>query len=172
MNTPHLLSLAALHTAAPGVLDVVFGADGDFEGAPHWCPVLWVHGVGWADYHNWYSTGLINVWYGTYNHHRMEDCYLDLRIPSVAARLTGLCARALGNKEGSLVWRVVRVTHGWQLAAYVTPGMCTHYYWSAKGWSGPSGLNLPLAGEETPEHFLAALTTALAPRIAALKGSP
>ncbi len=48
----HLLSLADLHVAAPGVLDVVFGPDGDFEGAPRftgpvryrsaWLAVLWL----------------------------------------------------------------------------------------------------------------------------------
>ena len=37
----HLLSLADLDAAAPGVLSVVFGPDGDFTNAPRWQPPIW-----------------------------------------------------------------------------------------------------------------------------------
>lgn len=92
----HLLSLSELHTAAPGVLDVVFGADGEFEGAPNWHPPLWD---------------------GAWAHHfgavpdPIDGLALDLRVPSVACRLAGLCARAgldadHPHTSGLLHWRI------------------------------------------------------------------
>lgn len=81
----HLLSLAALHAAAPGVLGVVFGRDGEFEGAPMWEAQLWfepLHSYRTVSARYWDPDGV------------MLDLSFDLRVPSVAARLAGLCLQA------------------------------------------------------------------------------
>ena len=94
----HLLTLADLHAAAPGVLDVVFGADGDFPGAPSWAGPM----TGMARYprHSWLVwRGLFHasvgtddgLWSCTVDEWR-ERWALDCRVPSVAARLIRLCS--------------------------------------------------------------------------------
>lgn len=98
----HLLPLCDFHAAAPGVLDVVFGLDGDFKGAPDWACSLLIA----PDYGGGYilcaspqlmreGVKILFADTGTLN---MADCHFDLRVPSVAARLAGLCARALGHR--------------------------------------------------------------------------
>lgn len=93
--TTHLLSLADLHSAAPGVLDVVFGPDGDFEGRPPFVCFLRIDGE--AD-DLWGISHVLDcgMWVGCW---RVGDHALDLRIPSIAARLAGLCVRALGTSN-------------------------------------------------------------------------
>lgn len=90
----HLLSLAALHAAAPGVLDVIFGPDGDFEGAPFFVgPVRDVARYGAGGWH-WVRSvgGGFLVFIEVAAIQPIDDYALDLRVPSVAARLAGLCS--------------------------------------------------------------------------------
>ena len=143
--TSHLLSLSTLHAAAPGVLDVVFGPDGDFQGASEWrCPI-------WDS-----ENGPDGDWMGIsrYARHPIADqfdpldtMFFDLRISSVAARLAGLCNRAmlLGEME----------------IDDATADVFSRAMWgTARGWGWRDG----------HAAFLASLTLALAPRIAALGG--
>lgn len=94
----HLLLLAAIHAEDPGALDAVFGPDGDFEGAPMWHPQLLVDGAYRQAWASWDSDGrvasimvLMPCFKGVEAAPiRWDVAYLDLRIPSVAARLAGL----------------------------------------------------------------------------------
>ena len=168
----HLLSLAALHAAAPGVLDVVFGPDGDFEGAP--CTVLQVFDEArneymprtWPDIEQMIDGGGIPLRYA-----------LDCRVPSIAARLAGLCARARG----------VRVGDGWSLVCEVHPGVLyrlvgvlttgrsvTAGAWLSTGRRFHTDAKIgddvkhPPHGSD-PAAFLATLTLERAPQIAGLR---
>ena len=150
--TSHLLSLSVLHTTAPGVLDVVFGPDGDFEGAPRWtCPIAtdpdrWRLDPSPAG-RRWSIVGMVagaRTW--------PDDAALDLRIPSVAARLAGLCARAL-HHDGP-VYCYQSADDGWW---YLMP-------------KDDNGALYWIEGAASEANFLAALTLALAPKIAALGG--
>lgn len=171
--TPHLLPLSALHAAAPGVLDVVFRPDGDFKGAPPWAGPM----TSLADTarHGWLVwRGALHVsvatadghWSSTVEQWR-ERWALDLRIPTVAARLAGLCARAMGGAGDG--WRVIRRRGVWVLGRYHSPGMAQTYHWTLAGWQGHNGVNLTLTDDDTPESVLAKLTLTLAPQVAALK---
>jgi len=97
--TSHLLCLSDLEAAAPGILKVIFGADGDFKNAPPFAgPVsvikalpdlmaggyLWIHGGLTPD----------GIWDGAGRLTPFDAVALDCRVPGVAARLAGLCARA------------------------------------------------------------------------------
>ena len=153
----HLLSPAALHAAAPGVLDVIACFDGDFPDAPIFHPPLW-------DGRRW-------VWDYRWSDQPIEGLALDLRIPSVAARLAGLCARALGfGSSPAHVW-----TDGpdeWWLMSS-SAGECG--VWNNLGEPHPDyehAGDMPSIGPvDSEEHFIAALTLALAPRIVALRGT-
>ena len=150
MIPPCLLSLADLNDAAPGVLDVVFGPDGDFEGAPLFRgPVRLTDGryvsMDWLLCQPWDLAIM----------HRMAS--LDLRVPSVAAARAGELlargARALardprrtGNNPETYAWH-----QEWSLAI-------TLHRATAEKWTAADAARL------------AALTLALAPRIAALGG--
>ena len=76
----HTLSLADLNAAAPDVLSVVFGPDGEFLLAPMFRPPLW-HTDGY--------------WIWRYNEDELPGMpvSLDLRIPTVAARLLAILRR-------------------------------------------------------------------------------
>lgn len=74
----HLLYLHVLHTAAPGVLEVVGGFDGDFDGAPIFHPPLW-------DGRRW-------VWDYDWSDAHDSPLALDCRLYSVWARLVWLCS--------------------------------------------------------------------------------
>lgn len=159
----HLLTLADLHAAAPGVLDVVFGPDGDFEGAPRWAGPMTSNAdlsrYGWLVW-----GGFFHVSIATHDGHWQYNVIdwrakwaLDLRIPSVAARLAGLCARALVRDEvarcaGREIPASTSTQESVALLQYV--------------------LNVPWV-QLTPDQLrrLASLTLALAPRIAALGGT-
>lgn len=99
MNAAHLLPLSDLHAAAPGVLSVVFGPDGDFDGAPEWRPPLYMM-VGGRFVSDWLRTDDV-IWLPVPPHGRVAhgQVALDLRVPSVAARLVGLCVRASDPKH-------------------------------------------------------------------------
>jgi len=96
MNS-YLLSPAALHAAAPGVLDVVFGPDGDFEGAPYWTgPVVEIDPTGNGGVYH-VAALLSGEFVAPIEPAPMMAFYavaLDLRVPSVAARLAGLLLAA------------------------------------------------------------------------------
>lgn len=174
-----------MHRDGPGSLGVVFGPDGGFEGAPLWRPPLW--GTlrprkGNPPDENDGQTGFVFRYTLNTTMHGDADlavvmdgpaaiwgiggAALDCRVPSVAARLAGLCARALGgpsdarlrmNDESvSLVgdrWQVTwQRDGGWEIVTpddprFSCPRMRTH---------------------ETAASFLASLTLTLAPRIAGL----
>ena len=146
--TSHILSLTALHAAAPGVLDVVFGPDGDFEGAPRWTSPIWGSVTRWGEERppsfvtRWTRNGADFVtpeWDGNAG---VRAPSLDLRIPTVAARLAGLCERAADSET-------YRNNTALLISAFRA---------SAGAWFDDEAARL------------AALTLALAPRIAALGG--
>lgn len=169
MSLPaYLLSLADLHAAAPGVLDVVFGPDGDFEGAPKWRPMLSGSLKGAPGYYPlWHlgARGPVALHRDAYGYATsIDDAALDLRIPTVAERLAGLCARALG--EFGAGWRVQR-TGTWDLTDGVV-SCC----WRSDGtpWADMPQWPAVAGGPwRSDVEFLRALTLALAPRIAALR---
>ena len=77
----HLLPLASL---PPAALAVIFGPDGTFAGAPTWDPpVFWLN-----QYIRW---GWLRS-QASFEHLILPDLALDLRIPSVAARLLRICS--------------------------------------------------------------------------------
>lgn len=189
MNASHLLSLSALHAAAPGVLDVVFGPDGTFEGAPAFSPPLWT-GI-WSDRLEdpicqwgwcWGEVYMSEDGLALFDDHRqVEDAYLDCRIPSVAARLAGLCARALDVEATGQAWATeageIRPEF-WVLRYCDTAGYAASVAW-CKATGRPDRRGLSPCPPETPSlpagladvpSFLAALTLSLAPKIAALGG--
>lgn len=143
----HLLSLAALHAEDPGAIDVVFGPDGDFEGAPYFSgPILArIRGEIPISYHHVctsYEPDQIGVMRNDGTRKLCDAPALDLRIPSVAARLAGLCARAghpdLGFQDNEVIAQARYGGPSWNEA------------WAVR---------------------LAALTLTLAPRIAALRST-
>lgn len=172
----HLLSLATLHATAPGVLDVVFGLDGAFEGAPAWCGPVWARkGLEATSPYQWLTVSSLadggDVCYYEPSPDTDEDEWhavnaaLDLRIPSVAARLAGLCARALGNHHGDL-WQVfigdgtAKLESPRHAFMFVSPRLDAH----------TGAVDLPDEAFASKAAFLAALTLALAPRIRDLGG--
>lgn len=156
----HLLSPSELHAEAPGVLDVVFGADGEFLLAPMFRPPLW-HADGY-----W-------VWQYQVDDLTVQPLALDLRVPSVAARLAGLCAQALGVSIGA-GWALVCEAHPgvlYRLAGVMTTGRSvTAGAWLSTGRSFRAEAKIwddvpnPPHGPD-PHAFLARLCIALAPRI-------
>ncbi len=197
MSATHLLSLADLHAAGPGVLDVIFGPDGDFEGAPEWrCPIWYTYGrPTWmlmreGDWciqldrrGHWVALA------GTRGH--ISTCHLDLRT-SAADRLAKLCARVCLKHIGVPDAPVsVYVFDDWELCGLevYTSGRDRyrqrHFCWDGMDGGGnnhflPSGkrdlFDLPVGVVARPQpdsiSFLAALTLHLAPQIAALKDTP
>ena len=194
----HLLSLSALHAAAPGVLSVVFGSDGDFEGAPVWRPPLW--GTlrprkGNPPDENDGQTGFVfrytlnTAMRGNADPAVVMDgpaaiwgiggAALDCRVPSVAARLAGLCARALDVEATGQAWATeageIRPEF-WVVRYCDTAGYAASVAW-CKATGRPDRRGLSPCPPETPSlpagladvpSFLASLTLSLAPRIAAL----
>ena len=96
MSAPYLLSLATLHAAAPGVLDVVFGPDGDFEEALCWLPSAVVTLDGCEPQHErplfYEPFGLLMFRDGAWELVLWSVLALDLRVPSVFARMERLCS--------------------------------------------------------------------------------
>ena len=88
----HLLPLSALHAAGPGVLEVIFGADGDFPGAPIWRgPLVSCGEIVTLDHLD--ALGIFvrsPEWVRLYR--GRHDVALDCRVPSVAARLLRLAS--------------------------------------------------------------------------------
>jgi len=151
----HLLSLSALHAAAPGVLDIVFGADGDFEGAPRFTgPIAYdVRSGAYPDLrlyrhlHLGFGLGPDVCLVGDDDNVPRSRCALDCRVPSVAARLAGLCARVPFTAEDGGVTRMARQSVLNQVMREVAIGnMCTGTV-----------------------KAIVSLTLALAPRIASLQ---
>lgn len=144
---PHMLNARTLHDLAPGILNVVHGPDGDFEGAPMWRGPLYGPAYGYTP-RWWYVEGFEDgdfvtadgVTAGTY----MLD--YDCRVLSVAARLLRLCGHASDTVE--------TVNETEDLVGHLGAHMINIAPWHV-------------------EHAarVAALTLALAPKIAALGGS-
>jgi len=112
----HLLTLADLHAAAPGVLGVIFGRDGTFDDAPAWTAPIW-----WSDIRRWAYAGIgsrIEVTRERDIHGGLvqvdqrtapaEFACLDCRVPAIAARLAALCAKA---SDGGYTLSDARVIH-------------------------------------------------------------
>lgn len=159
--TKYMLPLSDLHAAAPGVLDVVFGPDGDFEGSPLWlgpiqaagrtrylCPFPWsaTHLAASAVGPDWVAVA-INGSIGERWEH--AGVALDLRVASVASRIAGLCYRSMlvnhtdpDDTTLDVFRRAIEAT--------------------SRRWRWKDG----------HAAFLASLTVDLAPQIAALKGRP
>lgn len=190
MSASHLLSLSALHAAAPGVLDVVFGSDGDFEGAPRFTgPVAYdVRSGTYPDLrlyrylHLGFGLGPDVRLVGDDDNVPRSRCALDCRVPSVAARLAGLCARALDAEATGQAWATeageIRPEF-WVVRYCDTAGYAASVAW-CKATGRPDRRGLSPCPPETPSlsagladvpSFLAALTLAMAPKIAALGGS-
>lgn len=148
MTPAHLLSLADLHAAAPGVLDVVFGPDGGFDGAPRWAGPVYgcLDTTAWRPHNDFWSVDWFDVQHRPLHRDERGDLQviweaaLDLRVSSVAARLVGLCVRA--SEPAHPV--------PFSLAALAAVGSGQIPPWKAE--------------------YLARMTLALAPRIAALRG--
>jgi hypothetical protein len=109
-----------------------------------------------------------------------DEVALDLRIPSVAARLAGLCARALGFMDR---WSWGPPDGAWGVRfGYVGGGPkrwmigCACYGFApieADVVDFPALTDWTDAGiAQAHASFLSALTLALAPRIAALRSTP
>jgi hypothetical protein len=167
----HLLTLADLHAAAPGVLDVVFGPDGDFDDAPLWHPTIWGRLTRWGEdrpaewIHDWKRAGTdftVKEWDGIAS---VRNPALDLRT-SAHERIARVCAIALG--EAGAGWRIDAFGGCWRL----TDGYIC-YKWPPDGSVyGTAFTEIPVvagAPWDSAASFLTALTLALAPRIAALK---
>lgn len=204
--TSHLLPLSTIAATLP----VLFGPDGDFPGAPRFRCALWAAGC-------WAESGPDGVYvqarrvlrdravvsdpliYGVGDRgYTSSQVFIDLRIPSVAARVAGLCARALGAHwaEG---WTVRQYENGLALeSSGMRPdanGRPTLHFdgWAwydatpnarsrrpvlgrhtrAEGIRDPVDypLTFDVLGGHPRASFLASLFVSLAPRIAALGGS-
>ena len=91
----HLLRLSTLHLAAPGVLDVVFGKDGDHGDAPYWTgPVLDVHPCGHRGF--FHVTKILSGRFADVLEIApmmdLHDLALDCRVFGIRARLMRLCS--------------------------------------------------------------------------------
>jgi hypothetical protein len=171
-----LINLSAAHAKAPGVLDRVFGKDGDFEGAPLFTGPCWsaqrrsyVH-VG-AEYAPATYHGARNDCAGLPALDR-EDLFLDPRVPTVGARIAWLCALAIDPRATSAYADVG--PNGFTLHCTLPWGSATAYYWNHSGHTystrGPSlDRYFPGYTSYTAADFLAALFMELAPLIAALE---
>ena len=180
----HLLNLSALHTAAPGILGVIFGPDGpcDFWSCPVWGSIARNDDRGRTPLDWYWVGGVVGGQVRTYDPREHVDgengaivrgAALDCRVPSVAARLLGLCARALDSTATGQAW-IEQWCDCWHLRfrrgkAY---DLCC---WRASDGGAVVSLRrtIPdLAIAPTNEAaFVAALVLALAPRIAALGGA-
>lgn len=164
----HLLNLNALHAAAPGVLDAIFGPDGHHPGAPSWIGAV-------SDYKRRRVMPMTFVMLFSLDDTIDENYVLDCRVPSVAARLLGLCARAMDSAATGAAWIE---DHGDSVALrYCATRVIPH---DAIYWKRATGAPYATAVDAKPvvmaevlfdgASFIAALVTALAPRIAALGG--
>lgn len=188
--TSHLLDLRALHISAPGVLDVIFGPDGpcDFWSAPVWGSIArnddrgrtpadyyWVGDVVGGHVRTYDPRAHVDGDHGSL----IIDAALDCRVPSVAARLAGLCARAMDPEATGQAWATeageMRPDY-WVLRYCDTAGHVASAAW-AKTTGSPNWRALspcPPAAPDLPADlpdvasFIAALVMALAKRIAAL----
>ena len=91
----YLLRLSPLHLAVPGVLDVVFGKDGDHADAPYWTgPVLDVHPCGHRGF--FHVTKILSGRFADVLEIApmmdLHDLALDCRVFGVRARLMRLCS--------------------------------------------------------------------------------
>lgn len=105
MNT-HRDRLSLAHLAALGLSEVVFGPDGDFEGAPDFTGPVSVLGHD-AYYHVLRVAGTLVytlTWQGLDFVPTTDACFLDLRVPSVLLRVAGLCGFACGAQPGQPAW--------------------------------------------------------------------
>jgi hypothetical protein len=177
VNPACLINLSAAHAKAPGVLDRVFGKDGDFEGAPNFTgPIL--HRDRYL--HVQTRRGQIGTLKG-----RVCDgvSCLDPRVPTVGARIAWLCAQAMGYTAPS-VWGVTVSATTFSLRGVpVAPGSmwetAPEFTWERRNGramsypgAGAVHMDLPaLASATDVPSFLAALFMELAPQIVALGGA-
>lgn len=109
----HLLMLDALHAAAPGVLDVVFGKDGANNDAPYWGgPIRDIDpsGIGGVYHVACVVSDKYVSLIETAHKPSLSDASLDLLTPSTACRIAGLCLRAGADHNAlntDLCWEII-----------------------------------------------------------------
>lgn len=162
----YLLSLTETHSAGPGSLDVIFGPDGDFEGAPRWTGPVWYNGF-WVHLPpNLPAEHLLG--------------FLDCRTPSVEARLLELCSEVIWPGQIITGARASLYQHGqWINLTIPHAGIKTSWFtsgqWLGGDWLTPVDVRDALSSEPpegqifTPASLLARVTLSLAPQIAKLK---
>lgn len=143
--TSHLLCLADLEAAAPGILKVIFGADGDFKNAPPFAGpasvikaqpdlmaggYLWIHG----------GLTLDGIWDGAGRLTPFDAVALDCRVPGVAVRLLSLCAHAAWRSKQSIIPAV-----GQACTAAHSSVLCSLMPWSPTHAALVAHLTLSLA---------------------------
>lgn len=123
----HILSIPALHAADPACLPVIFGPDGTFQDAPNFHGPVLIQGYGYVAVAG-PPTPAEPYW---------DRMVLDLRMPTVAARLLKVCwARTKsGLGEAGIIadlqtWLIVDWTDGRAaelaaLASEMLPGRCS-----------------------------------------------
>lgn len=174
------LSLTRMHEEGPGSLEVIFGPDGGYEDAPMWSGPVRMMRKSWPR-HSWLHVTQVEPngrgLYGAGGWAELESCSLDTHVPSVATRLTGLCAHALGITrflfDGALFsiyqqgsWIHLAAPHGGLEATWTVTG------WPYDSWA--RGVDIPRWGEDDDRRYdrhalLCALSLALAPKIAELE---
>lgn len=143
--TTHLLSLAAMDAAASGVLDVVFGPDGDFEGAPPARLTVFVAQPVWTERGERPGTYGVLVgpdpdqsgWWliaGVMEDPRLvislpeSNLALDLRVPSVAAWIAALIQRVGGDTGDDMIAEaVVNNLSDPRAIAELAPALAAHF---------------------------------------------
>lgn len=182
----YMVPIAQMNEEGPGSLDVVFGWDGCFEGAPIWTGPVWC--VSRSRWVSWTSDGGGaggDAWRGcqrvgesgitTYD---LSDLALDCRVLAVHQRLSRLGAAALkGLSCFDGTWQTVLGFDGFRLVGvhpYDTR-MMVRGCWSKLGrWmhgdTTKEGPDVSIDRDATVYDFTAALTLALAPKLAKLDG--
>lgn len=192
MSSAALLKLHALHAAAPGILDVVFGPDGPCDlwlapvrgriaiGADHRTPEDWYWVAEVLDGGRVLTTDCAP--HVEPDGAVILDAALDCRVSSVAGRLAGLCARAMDPEATGQAWVSAEGESRpdfWVLWYSDAQGAAISVAW-AKTTGSPNWRALspcPVSAPTLPPAisevsvFLANLVTALAPRIAAIGGA-
>ena len=183
----YMVPLAQMNEDGPGSLDVVFGWDGCFEGAPIWTGPIWC--VSRSRWVSWTSDGGGaggDAWRGcqrvgesgitTYD---LSDLALDCRVFAVCNRLALLGAHAFSGISINVnaTWQTVRNFDSFTLIGVErhSARVMVRGRWSRLGrWMNGDGVeegpDLPIDRDATVYDFTAALTLALAPKIAKLDG--
>lgn len=182
LNLNDHLSMADLHTADPGAWPVIAGPDG---AAPCWTgPVWWIKGQCFVHVHH-------EVYGGAYLCTRLDgtgspvcprgELLIRLDVSSVAARLSQMCAYALGlNGQDFILKRSSASYGGYTLISqgfYGKPYIAAWYIdgdpvrcYSDEDAPLPPKVATKTGFAGSVSEFLAALTITMASKIATLAG--